>query len=396
MARLPLQNRVAIGFNPIRFSGLLGSNSFSGKDEFYVRFEDRAEALEQTAPGQGYQLAYNETLTSAFGALVAKYMNQTQDTGGTLTFEQLIDYFDSIVMIPYFKEREKAGIGVDVKTGKDALNSEMLGDFVSILDQATAATTRAMVDAKFEWGALTLDSIAARVESVKNKTVSRIEAREFALCAVHLEAENAKRHPFWKIFNPTHYKELRTIKALKEIATKTASMDLLLDEAVNGPDDLRILKDAVELAHGKAVSTERLANQNMTSSAERKAEISDIENSFKNLSEEEIKDELNDTILFDGDDLVADNGDKDFFRDNDQSVIENGDGVQNDEDDLDLKSALEDAFEANEERVMEEDLDSIRIRVDLNQSDLGDNPRSNELSEKLIEEPVKDDLNRTR
>ena len=135
MARLSEKKLKSISFLPLQFWSSLKTQNFEPKN-FYKMFEDRAEELDQKYPGQGYQLAYNEALTNAFGGIVTKHLRGDKSLD-ILSFKELITYFDDQLMSHYFKARKEEGLAAEIKMGMDALDAEMLETFDFILNQAT-------------------------------------------------------------------------------------------------------------------------------------------------------------------------------------------------------------------------------------------------------------------
>ena len=328
MARLSKERLATLKNHPHQFSTLILSDSFS-PDNFYEQFEDRAEELEQTFPGQGYQLAYDEVLTNAFGGIVAKHIKK-DDEAEMLSLEGMLEYFELMLMIPYFSAREDEGLSHEIVRGKDALTPDVLNTFAQILNQANEFTDDKIVAREFESGEVTLDSLAAQVKALKGTIPSREEARKLIAYADYLDNINEGRTTLQTILNfRKHFKELELIDELVKIATyqgkdkEPLNAENLLDEATNGSLSFQNLKYEVagQMEIGKVYFTDDVAM--------------DIEAGILYGDSEEI-DELNAE-----NDLIGLNDDKSF---NDSFSLD-------DDDDKSLADSLDAIFDpANEEK----------------------------------------------
>lgn len=255
MARLSEKKLKSISFLPLQFWSSLKTQNFEPKN-FYKMFEDRAEELDQKYPGQGYQLAYNEALTNAFGGIVTKHLRGDKSLD-ILSFKELITYFDDQLMSHYFKARKEEGLAAEIKMGMDALDAEMLETFDFILNQATVPNVMKDATEAFESGKITLDSVYAHVQSIKDTHPSRAEARKLAAYAEYLENKNQDRSILRMLFSlPTHFKELRAIEEMRELAQKEAPISILLDEATNGSQKLHELINDFAAVKVKEIFTE--------------------------------------------------------------------------------------------------------------------------------------------
>jgi hypothetical protein len=240
MAKLSEKSLKNLRFHPLQFAGFLQAGNFEAKG-FFNRFEDRAEELDLKHPGKGYQLAYNEALTNAFGGLVAKHIRRDPELE-MLTFNELIEHFDNMMMGPYFDARRKEGLEYEINMGIEAFDKEMIESFDSILQQATSRNLVAETNERFENGELTLDSVSRYAESLKDSYPSREDACKLAVYAEYLEKRNEDRPIIWMVLGfLTHFKELSTIKQMRAIAEKQAPVDVLLKEAVEGSRKLNDL-----------------------------------------------------------------------------------------------------------------------------------------------------------
>ena len=255
MARLSEKKLNSLRFLPLQFRSSLKTQNFEAKN-FYKMFEDRAEELDQKYPGQGYQLAYNEALTNAFGGIVTKHLREDKSQD-ILSFKELITYFDDQLMSPYFKARKEEGLAAEIKMGMDALDAEMLETFDFILNQATVPNVMKEATEAFESGKITLDSVYAHVQSIKDTHPSREEARKLAAYAEYLENKNQDRSILRMLFSlPTHFKELRAIEEMRELAKKEAPISTLVDEATNGSQKLQALINDFAAVKVKEIFTE--------------------------------------------------------------------------------------------------------------------------------------------
>ena len=255
MARLSEKKLKSISFYPFQFGSSLKTQNFVANN-FYKMFEDRAEELDQKYPGQGYQLAYNEALTNAFGGIVTKHLRGDKSLD-ILSFKDLITYFDDELMSHYFNARKEEGLADEIKMGMDALDAEMLETFDLILNHATIPNVMRDATEAFESGKITLDSAYAHVQSIKNTRPSREEARKLAAYAEYLENKNQDRSILRMLFSlPTHFKELRAIEEMRELAKKEAPISVLLDEATNGSQKLQELINDFAAVKVKEIFTE--------------------------------------------------------------------------------------------------------------------------------------------
>jgi hypothetical protein len=241
MAKLPETALKRIETTPYQFAMYL--ENFEPR-KFFEKFEERAEELDQKRPGQGYQLAYNEALMNTFGTLVTNRINGVTEID-PLSFQQLIEYFDSKMMTPYFNARKKEGLDYNIHMGMEALDPNMIDSFDSILDQARELNIINEVTQQFENGSLTLDSAYTHMQSMQNTSFSRQDARKLVAYAEYLENKNQNRSIFKTLFSlPTHFKELRAIEEMRALAAQQAPIADLLSEAKNpNPKIQNLIKD---------------------------------------------------------------------------------------------------------------------------------------------------------
>ena len=312
MARLSEKNLKNLQFFPLQFAGFLQAGNFEAKG-FFNRFEDRAEELDLKHPGKGYQLAYNEALTNAFGGLVAKHIRRDPELE-MLTFNELIEHFDNMMMGPYFDARRKEGLEYEINMGIEALDKEMIESFDSILQQATSRNLVEEAKESFENGELTLDSVSRYAESLKDKYPSREDACKLAVYAEYLEKRNEDRPIIWMVLGfLTHFKELSTIKQMRAIAQKQAPLDTLLSEAVNGSRALNnLVNDFTVIKNSdKPIFTDEVVKdieEGIIDIEDRDLFIAGIEEIDGEEMDEEISFDEQDAI--DGDALAADDDDK--------------------------------------------------------------------------------------
>lgn len=209
-------------------------------------FENRVEAFDEANPGEGYQIVYQETLKEWFQDIVEKYM---MGKSTIVDPESMVHYFDSQIIKPYLKECEKQGItGVNIKTNEESapgLNQETLQTLKSVIDGAVTPVRAASF--MYEMEQLPLAEAAKYASDREKKIPSRGEAITMISYAKGIEQVHKKRKFRDILANLSlHFKEWRTIRALKKIAKKTSNYEELVQEAVNGNSKFVNLKKQVE------------------------------------------------------------------------------------------------------------------------------------------------------
>ena len=290
MAKLPETALKRIETAPYQFAMYL--ENFSART-FFKEFEKRAEELDQKRPGQGYQLAYNEALMNTFGTLVTNRINGVTEIEPPLSFQQLIEYFDSKMMTPYFNARKKEGLDDNIRMGMEALDPNMIDSFDSILDQAREFNIMNEVTQQFENGSLTLDSAYTHMQSMQNTTPSRQDACKLVAYAEYLENKNQNRSIFKTLFSlPTHFKELRAIEEMRALAEKQAPIADLLSEAKNPKPKIQNLIKDFETFKNKVspILTDEVdpnLNKDPSETSQNELEISKIEADLSIINEDQ-------------------------------------------------------------------------------------------------------------
>ena len=234
-----LPNKKPLAAGLINFQTLSGINGFS-----FDAFEKKAEELEVKYPGEGYQRAYNETLTQMFRTrLVDKYLREESTL---LTLSELVEYFDTYLMKKYVDECKKQGVSVSIKLNDNGFNIETLQSFNAVLD-SVPATVLNEVAKKFDSGELTLDSTYKYTKDNAQKVPSRKEARELVAYATFLEQRNEDRSVLQTLLNLiTHIREKFAVKAMRELAAKCDKISVLEAESENEYYKLAQLRNEVD------------------------------------------------------------------------------------------------------------------------------------------------------
>ena len=238
MAKLPAASMKNLERCAARF------RSFSKiKDFRFEDFEDKAEALEKQNPGQGYRLAYQETLTDLFRKIFNKHLQGEENLP---TLGKFVQYYDTILMKTYLDERKAQNMGVDIRIHTGGPSLETLEAFRQILDEHPASSVVDKVNQRFASGELTLDNTYDRVKAKAKGTPTRAEARELVACAAFLENRNKERSVWNMLLNlRTHFKERSAVKAMRALAGKCGKIKALMHEAENESADLKKLRSDV-------------------------------------------------------------------------------------------------------------------------------------------------------
>lgn len=240
-----LPNKETLKFGLDSFRSLSKTNNFT-----YEAFEERAEELEKQLPGTGYQLAYNESLIQTFRSFVDKLLS---DDKPQISFSDLINCFDKMLINPYIRECKAQGVAVNLHP---SLTPDMLTTFSQILENNPNVNVFHHTARKFEHGEITLDSAYADAKNRANTVPTKKEALELVSRAAFLEARNKERG-FWNsLFNfRTFFKELFAISAMKKLASKAGDIKELEYEARNGSREICMLKDQVDYTMLKTQAT---------------------------------------------------------------------------------------------------------------------------------------------
>ena len=235
-----LPNKKPLAAGLINFQTLSGINGFS-----FDAFEKKAEELEVKYPGEGYQRAYNETLTQMFRTgLVDKYLREESTL---LTLSELVEYFDTYLMKKYVDECKKQGVSVSIKLNDNGFTVETLQSFSAVLDSIPAKTVLNGVAKKFDSGELTLDSTYKYTKDNAQRVPSRKEALELVAYATFLEHRNEDRTVLQTLLNLiTHIREKFAVKAMRELAAKCDKISVLETESENEYYKLAQLRNEVD------------------------------------------------------------------------------------------------------------------------------------------------------
>ena len=107
MAKLPATSMKKLERYAVRF------RSFSKVRDFrFEDFEDKAEALEKQNPGQGYQLAYQETMKDLFRKIFNKHLQHEEKLPSLSAFVQ---YYDTFLIKSYLDERKAQNMEVEIR-----------------------------------------------------------------------------------------------------------------------------------------------------------------------------------------------------------------------------------------------------------------------------------------
>lgn len=323
MAKLPATSMAKMDPQIKSFESLTKIRGFKFED-----FENRAEALEIENPGNGYDLAYQETMSDMFGALIDRHARYEDNVP---TLSEFVYYYDNILMKGYFAERGAQNLGVNVKTNPDGPRLETLENLKKVLDEHSATPTMTKVQNKFASGEYTLDNTYDMAKAKASTTPTRQEALELVSCAAYLEKRNQERSVFGKLRHLyTHIKELFAIRKMKTLASKCDTIANLKYEASKESSGLSLLRNMVE--DGLFIK------RNAARPVFTEATVKDIESGYtdwdKNLDFENALDE---SVDLDGE-IVADDADgKDLFGD--ESNLEDIQGVEKvefNEEDIDI------------------------------------------------------------
>ena len=227
-----------------RFNALMKDATFS-LDEF----EARAESLNQTKPGKGYQLAYQETLSNFFKATIKKVSETNQVR---IPMDQIVWNFDMLVTRPYLEECEKQGVNINL-TPNDGIgmNVETLETLKKVLDETPNTVARRAAE-EFKTGEMTTERALKWVNEMKpNKDKIKKPEREDAIKMVsyaNVIAKQNKDRPFFKmLFNlGTHFEEKRAIKTLRSFASRLDDVAKLEKEADKEPEAIANIRQTLE------------------------------------------------------------------------------------------------------------------------------------------------------
>ena len=336
MAKLPATSMKSLDRYVISFGSLTKIKGFSFKD-----FEDRAEALELQNPGQGYQLAYQETMTDMFRKILDRHSRYEENVP---TLNEFLQYYDDILMKGYFAERKAQKIGGDIKMTANGRKLETFESFKNVMNEHPATSVVNKVNNKFASGEFTLDNTRdmAKAKTKANATPTKAEALELVACATFLEKRNKERS-FWSmlISLPTHFKERSAIKAMKALASRYDTIANLKREASKESNGLKALRAAVDDGI--------LIEKDKARPFFDEAVVKEINEGYKDLLDDKAIDEsaldndniLNETLNLEDTDanLTTDNdsADKNLFGDESElEEVHSIEKVEFDEDDIDI------------------------------------------------------------
>lgn len=335
MAKLPATSMKNLDRYVLSFGSLTKIKDFKFED-----FESRAEELEVQNPTQGYQLAYEETMTDMFGKILDRHARYEQNVP---SLNEFVQYYDSILMSGYFMERKAQNIGVNIRMSTNGPRLEALESFYKAMYEHPATSVVNRVSHKFDSGELTLESTHNMVKAkAKEKAVpTKAEALELVACATVLEKRNKDRSILRMLISlPTHFKERSAIKAMKALASKCGNIADLNREAKKESEGIKSLRADVE----SSLSIAREAAKPIFTAEE----IKEINEGYKDFgddksidsSEPELEDMLNESLDLENTDggFITDDADgKTLFGDESElDEIQEFEKVEFNEEDIDI------------------------------------------------------------
>ena len=186
----------------------------------YEEFEKRAEELEKTNPGKGYQLSYYESLGNVFKDYLTNAMT-VNHLPGVPSF--LASNFDYYVMGHYKGECKRQGVDPGFETQNNFSISLTTAELFNNILENTVTTLKGSISKKFESGEMNMDKALefARKKSENRFVIEKGDAALIAGYAKVLEEKNKSRSWLDFFLNiPTHFREKSAIKELKKIAQK--------------------------------------------------------------------------------------------------------------------------------------------------------------------------------
>ena len=383
---MKLQNKKHLLGGPINFISIVEFNDIP-YNRFYDTLEDRAEAIEATEPGTGYQRVYHEMMSEVFSDMVSKIA-----TGKTVlvSYKDVIEHFDDMIMKPYLKEREKQNIPIDVKLCDNAeIKRKTLENFNDILASGVTSAldaTKAMIAA----GQLTLDDTIAYMNSKQNKTPTKGEALTLTSYAMALKEINKDRSFFDMLRNlRIHFREKSAIKKMRMLASQHSKIENLEVEARDGNPkiiDLRFkLAEALEAANNEHARTDDIEIELIPGEKSEEIDVSNILDVSELKREEDIFDDNFNLYEIDSEDIKEEDiagrsanydlVDPDEIGDNEPSEPENEANIANDDAISEFDGIIKDAgtgaqeFDDDEISVIDGDniekgIDGVRESID--------------------------------
>lgn len=385
--------------NNILSAGLFSFPTATQMQEFdftFEAFEQEADDLDKQYPGEGYQRAYDKTVLRLFDTYASMCIRRENPD---ISVDDVVYYFDSFLMNPYIAGAKRYGIDVNIKTNGKKLNLNTLVAFDEALEKLPKSTPLDETYKKFKRNELTLDTVAADVKARKNTVPSKDEALELISRAAFLEERMSNRSFLNKLGNLfTYIREILTVNALKDLASKVDDPERLVQEAEIGSVNLAILRariDTLLLHEQSKESTAKLEEK----AARLATAHNDLENGldFDQLDKNESSlngatdlGEIDDAFTTE-DEEIAQLGDADIsfhFEDSPIEIGESGEVIATDAARLanDSDVAGEDSLPdfGNESVILEESPEKISIVID----ELSNEEQTVQKSERINEKEV--------
>lgn len=221
------------------------------------KFEARAEELERTNAGKGYQMAYNE---SVFEMFKNRLQELSERDTPVMPFDHMIVQFDLDIMDKYANECKKQNIetNLELNFAQFQLSNDILRGLKKILDE-TPLTPMQKAAEEVKNGTVTPASALKWVDQIRKESTEtppkpdKESALKMVAYAKAIQKKNESRNFFQfigSIFNLSHFREKNAIKTLRSFASRCEGIDKLEAEANKEPEKFRDTRDMIEFGLG--------------------------------------------------------------------------------------------------------------------------------------------------